>query len=126
MSTELNTPTGVPAAPEPDPLAEKMGDKFGESGDSGEGPKNLREFLFRGNVLDLAVAVIIGAAFGRVVSSLVSDIIMPPIGLLLGGVDFNSLFLNLSGQAYPTLAAAKAASAATIIMAPSSIPSWIF
>lgn len=78
------------------------------------GPPTLREFLFRGNVMDLALAVIIGAAFGRVVSSLVTDIIMPPIGLLLGGVDFNSLFINLSGQAYPTLAAAKAASAATI------------
>ncbi|MDQ6693433.1 MAG: large conductance mechanosensitive channel protein MscL [Chloroflexota bacterium] len=91
-----------------------MADKFGEGAGEGGRPKNLKEFLFRGNVLDLAVAVIIGAAFGRVVSSLVSDIIMPPIGLLLGGVDFTSLFINLSGQTYPTIAAAKAAGAPTI------------
>jgi large conductance mechanosensitive channel len=68
----------------------------------------------RGNVLDLAVAVIIGAAFGAIVKSLVDDIIMPPIGLLLGGVDFSNLFINLSGGSYPTLAAAKEAGAATI------------
>ena len=116
MSEEANPAPGrsEAAAPEPDPLAEKMGEKFSEGGEAGERPKNLREFLFRGNVLDLAVAVIIGTAFGRVISSLVNDILMPPIGLLLGGVDFNSLFLNLSGQSYPTIAAAKAAGAATI------------
>ncbi len=76
--------------------------------------KEFKEFIMRGNVLDLAVAVIIGAAFGKVVSSLVNDIIMPPIGLLLGKVDFSSLFINLSGKAYPTLSAAKAVGAPTI------------
>jgi len=68
----------------------------------------------RGNVLDLAVAVIIGGAFGKIVSSLVTDIIMPPIGLLLGRVDFSSLYLNLSGTSYPTLAEAQAAGAPTL------------
>ena len=75
----------------------------------GEKPKSLREFLMQGNVVDLATAVIIGAAFGAVVTSLVNDIIMPPIGLLLGGVDFSNLFINLSGTSYPSVAAAKAA-----------------
>jgi large conductance mechanosensitive channel len=73
-----------------------------------------RDFALRGNMLDMAVGIIIGAAFGRVVSSLVSDIIMPPIGLLHGRSDFSSHFLNLSGKAYETLAEAKAAGAATI------------
>ena len=73
-----------------------------------------RDFALRGNMLDMAVGIIIGAAFGRVVSSLVSDIIMPPIGLLHGRSDFSSHFLNLSGKAYATLADAKAAGAATI------------
>jgi len=68
----------------------------------------------RGNVLDMAVGIIIGAAFGRIITSFVNDIIMPPIGLILGKVDFSSLFLNISGTSYPTLAAAKAAGAATI------------
>ena len=68
----------------------------------------------RGNVLDMAVGIIIGAAFGRIITSLVSDVIMPPIGLLLGKVDFSGLFLNISGKSYDTLAAAKAAGAATI------------
>ena len=76
--------------------------------------KDFREFIMRGNVLDLAVAVIIGAAFGRIVSSVVNDIIMPPIGLVTKNVDFNNLFIDLSGQNHPTLAAAKAAGAATI------------
>lgn len=76
--------------------------------------KEFKEFAMKGNVLDMAVGIIIGAAFGRIVTSLVGDIIMPPIGLLLGRVDFNSLFLNISGTSYPTLAAAKAAGAATI------------
>lgn len=76
--------------------------------------KEFKEFISRGNVLDLAVAVVIGAAFGRIVNSLVNDIIMPPIGLLLGRVDFSSLFINLSGKSYPSLAAAKAAGAPTI------------
>lgn len=73
-----------------------------------------RDFALRGNMVDMAVGIIIGAAFGRVVSSLVTDIIMPPIGLLSGRSDFSSHFLNLSGKAYQTLAEAKAAGAATI------------
>jgi large conductance mechanosensitive channel len=68
----------------------------------------------RGNVLDLAVAVIIGAAFGAIVTSLVNDVVMPPIGLLLGKVDFKDLFVSLGGQSYPSLAAAKAAGAPVI------------
>lgn len=76
--------------------------------------KEFKAFAMRGNVLDMAVGIIIGAAFGRIITSLVSDIIMPPIGLVLGKVDFSSLFLNISGTSYPTLAAAKAANAATI------------
>jgi len=68
----------------------------------------------RGNVLDLAVAVIIGAAFGAIVTSLVNDVIMPPIGLALGKVDFKDLFVSLNGQSYPTLAAAKTAAAPVI------------
>ena len=76
--------------------------------------KDLKAFILRGNVLDLAVGIIIGAAFGKIVTSLVSDVIMPPIGLLLGKVDFSSLYINLSGQQYESLAAAKAAGAATI------------
>lgn len=76
--------------------------------------KEFREFALRGNVIDLAVAVIIGAAFGKIVTSLVNDIIMPPLGLLLGGVDFSDLFINLSGGDYASLAAAKEAGAATI------------
>ena len=76
--------------------------------------KEFREFAFKGNVLDLAVAVILGAAFGKVVSSLVEDIIMPPLGLVLGNVDFRDLFLDLSRGGYPTLAAATAAGAPVI------------
>jgi len=76
--------------------------------------KDFREFVMRGNVLDLAVAVIIGAAFGAIVTSMVNDIVMPPIGLLLGHVDFKDLFVSLNGQSYPALAAAKAAAAPVI------------
>lgn len=76
--------------------------------------KEFREFALKGNVIDLAVAFIMGAAFGKIITSLVTDIIMPPIGVLMGGVDFSSLFINLSGTAYPSLAAAKEAGAATI------------
>ncbi len=76
--------------------------------------KEFKAFIMRGNVLDLAVAVIIGAAFGKIVSSLVNDVLMPPIGLLLGKMDFSSLFVNLSGKDYSSLASAKAAGAATI------------
>ena len=73
--------------------------------------KEFKTFVMRGNVIDLAVGVIIGGAFGKIVSSLVNDIIMPPIGLLLGKVQFTDLFIDLSGTGYPTLEAAKAASA---------------
>ena len=76
--------------------------------------KEFRDFAMRGNVLDMAIGVIIGGAFGKIVSSLVSDVMMPPIGLFLGGVDFTGLFLNLSGTAQPSLAAAKAAGAPTL------------
>ncbi|HEY7715869.1 MAG TPA: large-conductance mechanosensitive channel protein MscL [Candidatus Binatia bacterium] len=76
--------------------------------------KEFKEFIMRGNVVDLAVAVVIGAAFGRIVTSFVEDILMPPIGLLLGNVDFSNLFINLSGKDYDSIAAAKAAGAATL------------
>lgn len=76
--------------------------------------QEFKEFIMRGNVVDLAVAVVIGAAFGKLVTSFVEDVLMPPIGLALGGVDFSNLFINLSGNAYPSIAAAKAAGAATL------------
>jgi large conductance mechanosensitive channel len=76
--------------------------------------KEFREFAARGNVIDLAVGVILGAAFGKIVTSLVDDIIMPPIGMALGGVDFASMFVALNGGHYASLAAAKAAGAPTI------------
>src|SRR6185369_16926240 len=76
--------------------------------------KEFRDFAMRGNVVDLAVGLIIGAAFGKIVTSFVNDILMPPLGLLLGRVDFSNLFINLSPQHYATLAEAKQAGAATI------------
>jgi large conductance mechanosensitive channel len=76
--------------------------------------KEFKEFAMKGNVLDMAIGVIIGGAFGKIVSSLVSDVLMPPLGLILGKVDFSSLFLNLSGTPQPSLAAAKAAGAPTV------------
>ena len=76
--------------------------------------KEFKEFAMRGSVLDLAVGVIIGAAFGKIVASFVEDVIMPPIGRLLGHVDFSGLFINLSDKTYDTLAAAKAAGAPTL------------
>jgi large conductance mechanosensitive channel len=76
--------------------------------------KEFKEFAMRGNVVDLAVGVILGVAFGAIVTSLVNDIIMPPIGLALGGLDFKDLFVALNGQSYPSLAAAKAAGAPII------------
>jgi large conductance mechanosensitive channel len=83
---------------------------------SGEGKmlKEFKEFAMRGNVIDMAVGIVIGAAFGRIVSSLVADIIMPPIGLLLGRVDFSNLFINLSRVHYDSLADAKKAGVAVI------------
>ena len=76
--------------------------------------REFKTFLARGNVVDLAVAVVIGAAFGAIVTSFVNDILMPPIGLLLGSVNFSDLFVSLSGREFPTLAAAKAAGAPTL------------
>ena len=73
-----------------------------------------KAFIMRGNVLDLAVAVIIGGAFGKIVTSLVNDLVMPPIGLLLGNVDFGNLFVSLSGVEYASLAEAQKAGAATL------------
>lgn len=76
--------------------------------------KEWKTFLMRGNVIDLAVGVIIGGAFGKIVTSFVNDILMPPLGLLLGRMNFSDLFISLNGQAYPSLAAAKAAGAPTL------------
>jgi large conductance mechanosensitive channel len=76
--------------------------------------QEFRKFLMRGNVVELAVGLIMALAFSKIVTSLVNDIVMPPIGLLLGRVDFTSLYVNLSGKEYASLAAAKAAGAATI------------
>jgi large conductance mechanosensitive channel len=76
--------------------------------------KEFKEFAMKGNVLDMAIGIIIGAAFGKIVSSMVGDVLMPPIGMLMGSVDFSSLFFSLNGQSYPSLAAAKAAGAPTV------------
>lgn len=76
--------------------------------------KEFKEFVMRGNVMDMAIGLVLAVAFGKIVTSFVGDILMPPIGLILGHVDFGNLFINLSGQQYDTLAAAKAAGAATI------------
>jgi len=73
-----------------------------------------RKFIVQGNVIDLAVGIVIGAAFGTVVKSFVDDILMPPIGRVMGGVDFKDLFLSLDGRAFPSLEAARAAGAATV------------
>jgi large conductance mechanosensitive channel len=76
--------------------------------------QEFKEFAMRGNVVDLAVGLVIGAAFGAIVNSLVNDIIMPPIGLVMGNADFSDLFVNLSGQEYASLAAAREAGAPVI------------
>ena len=76
--------------------------------------REFKEFISRGNVMDLAIAVVIGAAFGKIIDSLVKDIIMPPIGLILNKVDFSNLFINLGPGDYNTLAEAQAAAAPTI------------
>ena len=76
--------------------------------------KEFKEFALKGSVIDLAIGIIIGTAFGKIVTSLVNDVIMPPIGLLLGKVDFSSLYWNISGKSYASLADAQAAGAATI------------
>jgi large conductance mechanosensitive channel len=76
--------------------------------------REFRDFAMRGNVIDLAVGIIIGAAFTTIVNSLVNDIIMPPLGMLIGGIDFSNFFVTLKGGSHPTLEAAKAAGAVTI------------
>ena len=76
--------------------------------------KEFKTFALQGNVVDMAVGVIIGAAFGKIISSLVGDVLMPPLGLLVGNVDFSNLFINLSGVHYASLAQAKAAGAPTV------------
>lgn len=73
-----------------------------------------REFISRGSVIDLAVGVIVGAAFTGIVNSLVNDILMPPLGMLLGGIDFSDFFITLKGSGYPTVEAAKAAGGVTL------------
>lgn len=76
--------------------------------------KEFKEFAMRGSVLDLAIGIIIGGAFGKIVSSLVSDVLMPPLGLLLGKMDFSNLFISLNGRHFASLQAAKAAGAPTL------------
>jgi large conductance mechanosensitive channel len=76
--------------------------------------KEFKEFALKGNVIDLAIGIIIGAAFNKVIQSLVNDIIMPPVGMLMGKMDFSALFINLSGKPFETLAEAKKAGAATL------------
>src|SRR5215831_16439044 len=76
--------------------------------------KEFKEFAIKGNVVDMAIGIIIGGAFGKIVTSLVNDVIMPPIGLIVGKVDFSSLFIDLSGAHHASLAEAKAAGAATL------------
>ncbi|MBK8596924.1 MAG: large conductance mechanosensitive channel protein MscL [Holophagales bacterium] len=76
--------------------------------------KEFKEFAIKGNVIDMAVGVVIGGAFGKIVNSLVADVVMPPIGLLLGKVDFSNLFVNLSGTPVASLAEAKAKGLATL------------
>src|SRR5216110_761927 len=76
--------------------------------------REFRDFAMRGNVIDLAVGIIIGAAFTTIVNSLVNDLIMPPLGLAIGGIDFSNFFVTLKGGSYPTLEAAKAAGAVTV------------
>ncbi len=76
--------------------------------------KEFKAFAMKGNVIDMAVGIVVGVAFGKIVTSLVNDVIMPPIGLLLGKLDFSNLYINLTRQSYESLAAAKAAGAATL------------
>jgi large conductance mechanosensitive channel len=76
--------------------------------------KEFKEFAMKGNVVDMAIGIIIGAAFGKIVSSLVSDVLMPPIGRLMGNLDFSNLFVTLNGQSYDSLKAARDAGAPTI------------
>ncbi len=106
-------------ASEKDPILDSLGMAHLGSpkvlmGKGGGAFREFRAFAMRGSMIDMAVGIIVGAAFGRVVTSLVSDIVMPPIGLLTGRSDFSNKFINLSGHAYASLAEAKSAGAATI------------
>lgn len=76
--------------------------------------EEFKKFAMRGNVVDMAVGIVIGAAFGKIVTSFVNDVLMPPLGKLMGGVDFSNLFINLGSESYPSLAAAQEAGAATL------------
>jgi len=78
--------------------------------------KEFKEFAMRGNVMDMAIGIILGAAFGKIVSSFVADVLLPPIGLLMGGADFTNFFITLRGAEFPTLAAAKEGGAVTLNM----------
>jgi large conductance mechanosensitive channel len=106
--------SGLPKPGHPAAATEKFPATRKAASEEGEMLKEFKEFAMRGNVLDMAVGIIIGAAFGKIVTSLVNDILMPPFGLILGKMDFSNLFLNISGTTYPSLAAAKAAGAATV------------
>lgn len=105
-----------PAATQKAPIAVRLSlvDKMDIEGGHGTMFKEFKAFIARGNVIELAIGIILGTAFTNIVNSLVEDIIMPPLGLFIGKVDFNHLFINLSGKDYATLAAAQAAGAATI------------
>jgi large conductance mechanosensitive channel len=102
------------------PAAQRQQQRFGSprSADTGRNAglmlQEFKTFIAKGNAIDLAVGVVIGAAFGKIVSSLVDDIIMPPLGLILGKVDFSQMFVSLDGKSYPTLAAAQEAAAPTL------------
>jgi len=76
--------------------------------------EEFKKFAMRGNVVDMAIGIVIGAAFGKIVTSFVTDLLMPPLGKLMGGVDFSNLFINLGSDSYPSLAAAQEAGAATL------------
>jgi large conductance mechanosensitive channel len=91
-----------------------LGNAFNGRLQGGNMFNEFKQFIMRGNVVDLAVGVVIGGAFGKIVGSFVEDVLMPPIGMALGNVDFTNLFINLSGKDYPSVAAAKAAGAATL------------
>jgi large conductance mechanosensitive channel len=107
FAVTYNWPTGksgLPLAASQRRVREKEKTMFSE----------FKQFVMRGNVVDLAIGVVIGAAFGKIVTSFVEDLLMPPIGLAVGSVDFSNLFISLSGKDYPSVAAAKAAGAATL------------
>ena len=112
--SDLAAPPAPPPPAPPAPPHRRLRDQPIISRQGNPMLKDFKAFIARGNVVDLAVGVIIGASFGKITGSLVGDVIMPPIGLVLGKVDFANLFIDLSGKGYETLAAAKAAGAPTI------------